>query len=110
MDTSETYIKMNERLPDEFPDKYTIRLGDWYLDKDTETVHIAYEAAAFEIVSNKHLVKLYRQDQLQEMFPKQKDFYSHVIFFRDMIRGFGSKFLSHQADSWEQLWLILVMR
>ena len=108
MDTSETYIKMCEKAAEIQVNIIKPTIITFFDEREHRVpLRMGCDGSFFWAERE---VWLPRQDQLQEMFPKQKDFYSDVIFFRDMIRGFGSKFLSHQADSWEQLWLILVIR
>ena len=109
MDCSETYIKMCEKAV-EIQGKWEPNPmgGDFVCDEP-------HASGRWTVTDDRwlrcvHDVWLPRQDQLQEMFPKQDSFHLDVIFFRNMILKFGSDFLSHQADSWEQVWLILVMK
>ena len=67
MDTSEVYIKMNDTLPGDFPDRYRLELGDYYYDKLEGRVHIFCENEPRTLFDHPAIVKLHRQDQLQEM-------------------------------------------
>jgi len=100
MDTSETYIKMCEKVPFEL----NFRPGDHIYSYDRKRVEILIDFE--QLIGNLNPTKLYHQDQLQEMLmlniPQEETFY----FLRDFTLGHLKKY----PESWEQIWLIAVMK
>ena len=111
MDTSETYIKMCEKLPEDFCprpwgalDMQVLPSGFYYLRNE-----VYY-------IKGQKIIQLYRQDQLQEMID-QLTIYSKVRriyeFTWDFIWEEEREVLSKYAEqftSMEQLWLAFVMK
>jgi hypothetical protein len=115
MDTSKTYIKMNDKLPEDFPDKYILRWGDYYAGEGKPRI---YFESGFSLIKDKRIVKLHRQDQLQEMVGASRRF---LIFTREwtdfifadayIVLPNGEKKVAIDCfHSMEQLWLVFMMK
>jgi len=115
MDTSESYIKQSDKARRYMP-KHTWANGDFAAIPQRQGYHIVtyHEAYVDEYMpgfeSDKTIVPLLRQDQLQEMVGWSKP-NKHVLLddYEECIMG---KFyeLAEQFTSWEQLWLAVMMK
>ena len=108
MDNSETYMRMSDKLPDNFPDKYVLHFGDYYYDRNKKEVCIHFESALAYLVRGE-VVKLHRQDQLQEMYG---DFGKCLDWIHDFqcpeCNYSDGKVLSFTSR--EQLWLAFLVK
>ena len=124
MDTSEEYIKMCRRLPKEVHGD--IIDGDFYYWKLTSqedgTIHISYteifedyivhHPEQWDYLNGREIIKLYRQDQLQDMVATYLNRKSHGVLydFIDWMEDLStSDTRDHRDYSIEQLWLVYVM-
>lgn len=111
MDTSETYIKMHLKLPDEmkvFPDE----LDNYYnIEYDETDVYLSdddYENLKSEIKYNPNrFLKIYRQDQLQEMVGG--GWATKLSALQRFITESPIAYIQ-TLDRFEQLWLAFVMK
>lgn len=105
MDKSETWIKMCDKVPEDFPGKHSMEWGDYYAVKNEVCIHFG---SAFCILQDGRITKLYRQDQLQEMV--SRDCTARVLAER------LAKWINLNAQysyflfSMEQLWVAFVMK
>lgn len=109
MDTSETYIKMHLALPKKLQGEP--QEGDYYYDKETGEVGGRMGEVYFP---TDKMIKLYEQDQLQEMLGETKP---HLLLMSLEIEansglapdeGWNDYWLSF--TSMEQLWLVFLMK
>jgi hypothetical protein len=113
MDTSEIYIKMCEKSP--LQNECELEKGDWAYYKNRAIVFIVqgppFPRKWYEENNKEYGIKLFRQDQLQEMIPRMIYTLDH-FFMKDSVEIFRCCF-SEQVfcgDSFEQVLLYVVMK
>lgn len=104
MDTSEQYIKMCEKIPFD----QSFKIGDHIYSYDRKRVEILIDFE--QLIGEINPTKLYRQDQLQEMFEEGVSLLAgEVQLIWEYMRSFGGKG-GWRPETWEQLWLAFVMK
>jgi len=111
MDTSETYIKQSDKARKYLP-KHIWRDGDFVAIPQPKGYHVViYHDAYFEeymcgFDSDKSVIPLLRQDQLQAMIT-DRPMSGLLLDFRDSALAF---LWGDGLDSMEQLWVAFVMK
>ena len=117
MDTTDEYIEMCRQLPEDIHSD--IIDGDFYYQKlasqERGGIYISYteifedyivhHPEQWDFLNGREIVKLYRQDQLQDMIKMDFPYVCWEFYHSIAIGGNTQRF-----HSYEQLWLVFVMQ